>query len=603
MQRSKRISSIVAAQKIISRGDAVWIPPKAKDRFGNEVDDDDATLMRDQRGQVQSLKHSAVLNSMDLMVDGAGFLIPRSCKKAVDDTTVDNEICLYSESESESDPDSTSSDDPSSSDEEDEVDPNEVSLSSIPYCRLVPDSCDIGAAPQTPSGHKSRNGKSYGTLETEGMTRSTLDSQSDCFASPCRRSTQLSREIPKSCDVQSSGLDLVSPLPNPSPGSGKPKSKRRISLNKTTRKGSVQPVASPLKESRKKDSFYIPGITVPSRSSSKMSVDSRGSAWSKELSPATPKKPFLAAPVVSTSRISAAAKKVAANPSNSQRSSSQLPSRQSIQRNQSESATDPPKSPKKHSSLVRRVSRVQSDSAKQQQEEYHQQHHNYDGSRHRPSKHGRDRHFVPGRTDEVLQIASPNVIFRKHSTQPSTTITPAMFKSLTKSPSTSARSTSITTRMTLSNSTGRETLDFPSLDMDRMEHTVPLGTSENSGRRRRAAMEAPMKELNRKPTTSTDLDHHFQQETHSSSNSPSRRSKRRSHKEHDGMINQIQALTLVDDHDDRGYSSLGEEVSEAGAVIVPTRKVLKGSSSSRSLRRSQTSSSHRHRSRRESTNP
>jgi hypothetical protein len=140
--------------------------------------------------------------------------------------------------------------------------------------------------------------------------------------------------------------------------------------------------------------------------------------------------------------------------------------------------------------------------------------------------------------------------------------------------------------------------------MDRMEHTVPLGTSENSGRRRRAAMEAPMKELNRKPTTSTDLDHHFQQETHSSSNSPSRRSKRRSHKEHDGMIvNQIQALTLVDDHDDRGYSSLGEEVSEAGAVIVPTRKVLKGSSSSRSLRRNQTSSSHRHRSRRENTNP
>jgi hypothetical protein len=493
------------------REQMVWIPPRAKDRSGVEVDDDDFTEARNERGQSQLQQHHEVLNSMDLIVDGQGFLMPRKGKTAADEATVDNEICWCDEDDHSEAEESSSSGGYSSSQEEEEDDAHlhvhNKSLSSIPYCQLMPD----GFAPQTPSGHRSsKNGKSFSTLETEAMTRTISDSQTDMFASP-RPSSQRSERsfrspknghIPSSFDVlQSNQAALVSPLPEPSPSG---RSYRRSSKQRVRR----------YSDASDQNAFYIPGLTSPS-GSVKSSASKEESRKKKTLVLAG------VSPIISTSRISMVAKQMATtSPSlaSPHRSSPRNPSRQSLQRHRSDSAADQHHEPP----VARGVYRGYSETATK---DYPKPSHM--GKRGRQRKQGKERHFVPGNTEDILRGSPKQVIL--HSPPTAAASTSHQFLAPVKTPSSSSRETVLTTGMSLSNSTGRATV------------------------------------------SSLNLESHFYQEEllSPSSKSPSRRS-RRSNSKDVALLDQIGALDLLEEAD-----SLDEDISSAGAVIIQTRKVLK----------------------------
>ncbi len=527
-----------SAQDPARRDDIVWIPPKAKDRLGNEVDDD-ATAVRDERCQSQRQRHKDVLQSMDLIVDGKGFLIPRKCKAAADDLTVDNEMILYDveDEESDSESSSSSSSDDSSSDEE-PGNPNETSLSSIPYCRLVPDSFDIAETPETPSGNKSRNVKSFSTLETEALTRTISDSHSDIFSSPkaALKPFQSPRpqQIPESCQVREDSWDLISPLPDPSPsGRQKGKTKIKSSSNKT----SLHPSKD---QSDCHDSFYIPGITSSSQSaSSKRSVDSRTSESPRN-------KVINASPVISKSRITSVSKRMGGPPFLSHKSPSQ-PSRLALQRHRSDSAAEKHNPLVQLTSIARGVQRGQSDSAKG--DGNIEEHRTYNGIRQQIQI--KERHFVPGNVEGILH-SPPKAIW------PNESLTKNNFKSPTKTASSSSRATSITTKATLSNSTGRVTLD-----------QLISAEKELNG----VVCDDPAKhcKASRRPTLSsieTDFNRHIHLKASPSSQ----------WHENQAIVDHVPNVNLQDDQD---QDSLDAGISEAGAVIVRTRKVLKASSTGR----------------------
>lgn len=528
----------------------VWIPPKAKDRHGLEADEDDLTEVRDQRGQAQQKKHHAVLTSMDLIVDGNGFLVPRKSKKAVDESTVDwNGEEEYEDEES-------SSSDQSSSQEEGANNANNYnnSFSSIPYCHLMPDGLDtVGVAPQTPSGHRSSGmGKSFSTLETEAMTRTTAaDSQSEMFLSPrpspaqhykgaSFRSPRAAQHIPQ--NIQKNGADLVSPLVSPlagpSPGGS---GARRGGRSSRTR---IQ--ASGLSEEYDQDGFYtVPEVTSPCGSAA--SKSSRGDLHSRTSSSSTSKSrenrkkdAMVGSPVISTSRISMVAKQMGSLPLSSSYKSpptAQRQSRQSLQRHRSESAADPPhktlvNQQSSSANITRGVHRGHSESATK---DYPKPNTSYTGMEKRAErqrKTGKDRHFVPGNVEDVMMLNSPTTAGRTSSNKNNRT-----FQSPIKTPSSSSRDTTATTGLSLSNSTGRGTL-----------------------------------------SSAVDLGSHFQQQQEElflspSPKSPSRRSQRRTgtttNKDGMGLLDQIGALDLLEEDD-----TLDDDVSSAGAVIIQTKKIL-----------------------------
>jgi hypothetical protein len=193
---------------------SLWIPPKAKDRQGLEAEEERPHAKEETRQKI-----GAVLQSMDLIVDDNGFLLPRKAKCSKEERTVDNE--LYADEGS----DGSSSEDCSSEDSSSQElviarRTNQDSMSSMLYCPLVQDDGDLKHHPKTPSKPSRQGMASFSTLDTEAVTRTPSASHS-------RRSFMVSsitsfqspphREIPTSFGFVD---DLISPLPDDPASSG-----------------------------------------------------------------------------------------------------------------------------------------------------------------------------------------------------------------------------------------------------------------------------------------------------------------------------------------------------------------------------------------------
>lgn len=221
---------------------SLWMPPKAKDRRGIEILEEEATTQTVAvTKQTTKAKIGAVLQSMDLVVDAKGFLIPRKAKIAKDEQTIDNEYCIYDDQGpncgTSSEEDSTSNDGSSSEEEQMHKLPRtktskEDSLSSIPYSQLIPDDTIEWRRnhPKTPlkspsRRHKSKGMHSFSTLETEAMTRTPSATHSrvsffnDCARTPISTTSSLcrspvSRRSTSKHHIHSIPDTMISPLPD-----------------------------------------------------------------------------------------------------------------------------------------------------------------------------------------------------------------------------------------------------------------------------------------------------------------------------------------------------------------------------------------------------
>ena len=191
---------------------SLWMPPKAKDRDGLEAEE-----VRPQVKQETLEKVGAVLHSMDLIVDGRGFLLPRKAKSKKDEHTVYNERYLHdNDGHDSSSSDESTSEDSSSQEEGICGRKKHDVMSFIPYGVLVQDDEGIQQHPKTPSKSSRHGVASFSTLNTEAMTLTPgssrnsslfLASSIGAFQSP----PPSHRYIPTNFDFVN---DLISPLPD-----------------------------------------------------------------------------------------------------------------------------------------------------------------------------------------------------------------------------------------------------------------------------------------------------------------------------------------------------------------------------------------------------